>query len=80
MILLDYGGLQLRGRPPLAHSNRHGGKKGKGERETDGGKRMKRRNGWPEDSQCHIKKAKWKLGLSTCDKQQSVNISLYSSC
>lgn len=33
MVLLDYGGLQLKGRPLLAHSNSQEGKKGKKEAE-----------------------------------------------
>lgn len=33
MFLLDYGGLQLKGRPPLAHPNSQEGKKGRKEAE-----------------------------------------------
>lgn len=75
MFLLVYGGLKLRERPLLAHSNSQEGKKGKQEVERLMGIKSKE---WPEGSQSHIKKAEWELGFSTCDKQQ--NVSPRSSC
>lgn len=77
MFLLDYGGMKLRGRPPLAHSNSQDGKKGKKDIEQLMGIKRK---GWLEGSQSHINKAEWELGFSACDKKQIMHISPRSSC